>query len=271
MENCPAYAEARFSNLASVLDAIPHYNIKFECTMTKIFSFFPSVAATMLVGMLSLALSHKVLADDREERNFDVQDFTEIYLKGPYAVTLSQGNSCSLRIEAPANAFDDIEVDVHGGLLSINWEGSKIKSSRNISIRIGFADLNKIRILGAVDMQCEDLLRLNNLKIEFEGAGNLELDLRAEKIISEIAGVGNFNLTGTTEYHKVEFSGVGKYDARDLISQYTYVESTGVGTVKVHASTKFIGEASGVGSVDYYGNPGEVTINATGIGSIDRH
>jgi hypothetical protein len=216
-------------------------------------------------------MSTTALAGEREERSYDIGYFTEIYLKGPYEVVLVQGNTCSLRIEAPQDAFDDIAVEVKGNKLWVEWLGSKIKSSKNIDLRIGVEQLGKLEILGAVDLKNEGVLHVENLKLEFEGAGNLELDLEAQKIISGIAGVGNFTLQGTTEYHKVEFSGVGKYDAHELLSQYTYVESTGVGTVKVHAARKFIGEASGVGSVDYYGDPEEVTIDATGIGSIDRH
>ena len=122
-----------------------------------------------------------------------------------------------------------------------------------------------------MDLQCDNRIRTSNLKLEFEGAGNVELEVEADKIISEIAGVGNFKIEGQTEYHKVEFDGIGSYEAKNLRSKYTIVESNGIGSVKVYASNKFKGEANGIGSVDYYGDPDDVSIDATGLGSVNRH
>jgi len=221
--------------------------------------------------ILLLLLANSLLADDKIEKTYDVDDFSRIFLRGPYEVHLRQSNDCSLTIRARASYMERLEVSSRGGELSIELDGKNFKKNKAIEVFINFKNLEKLEIEGAVDMVCENQIKTSNLKIEFEGAGNVELNVIADKIISEIAGVGNFEIEGETDYHKVEFDGIGSYDASDLRSKYTIVESNGIGSVKVYASLKFKGEATGIGSIDYYGDPDDVSVDATGLGSVNRH
>jgi hypothetical protein len=222
------------------------------------------IALTLFFTKLSYAAADKI------ERQFDVRDFTEIYLKGPYEVHLHQSSECGLRIIADQEFFDRLEVASSLGKLSIELEGKNYKNRRSIEVYIHFKDLQKLQIVGAVDLNCENTIQVANLKLEFEGAGNVELNVAVNKIISVISGVGNFQIKGEADYHKVEFSGIGKYEARNLLSKNTVVESNGIGSVSVFASEKFKGEANGIGSVNYYGDPDDVSINASGLGSVKR-
>lgn len=226
---------------------------------------------TLILTPFVLLFSNASFADDRIERDYDVEDFTNIYLKGPYEVHLRQSNKCSLTIIAKEDYFDRLEVDSDGDELVIDLEGKNYKKTKSIEVYIQFKDLDKIEITGAVDLTCENQIKTNNLKLEFEGAGNVELNISSDKIISEISGVGNFEIEGETDYHKVEFSGIGNYEAHNLRSKYTIVESNGIGSVKVYASNRFKGEATGIGSIEYYGDPDDVSIDASGLGSVSRH
>lgn len=216
-------------------------------------------------------ISASLFADDRIEKDYNIEDFTKIYLKGPYEVHLRQSGKCSLTIIAKEEYIDRLDVDSDGEELTIELDGKNYKKKRAIEVYVNFKDLERLEIQGAVDLTCENQIRTTNLKLEFEGAGNVELNISADKIISEISGVGNFEIEGEAEYHKVEFDGIGNYDAKDLISKYTIVESNGIGSVKVYASNRFKGEATGIGSIDYYGDPEDVSVDASGLGSVNRH
>lgn len=222
----------------------------------------------LLVILLSI---NNAFADEKIEKNYNLDDFTRIYLRGPYEVHLRQANECGLTILAKEAYHDRLEVSSSGGELSIELDGKNYKKTTAIEVYINFRELEKLEIEGAVDLQCENQIKTSNLKIEFEGAGNVELNVNTDKIIAEIAGVGNFEVEGETEYHKIEFDGIGSYDAKNLRSKYTIVESNGIGSVSVYASLKFKGEANGIGSVDYYGDPDDVSVDASGLGSVNRH
>ena len=223
-------------------------------------------------SLLFILISTSVtFADDKIEKTYHIDDFTRIYLKGPYEVHLRQSNSCELTVLAKEEYFDKLDVSSRGGELSIELDGKNFRKTHAIEVYIHFRDLEKLEIEGAVDLTCDNQIKTSNLKLEFEGAGNVELNVDADKIIAEIAGVGNFEIEGETDYHKVEFAGIGNYEAQDLRSKYTIVESNGIGSVKVYASNKFKGEANGIGSVEYFGDPDDVSIDATGLGSVSRH
>ena len=223
----------------------------------------------LVIGLM--LISSLTFADDKIEKKYNLDDFTSIYLRGPYEVHLRQTSQCGLTILAKESYFERLEVSSNGGELSIELDGKNFKTTKSIEVYINFKDLEKLEIEGAVDLVCENRITSNNLKLEFEGAGNVELNIKVSKLIAEIAGVGNFEIEGETDYHKVEFSGIGNYEAQDLLSKYTIVESNGIGSVKVYASNKFKGEANGIGSVEYFGDPDDVSVEATGLGSVSRH
>lgn len=229
----------------------------------NIYSQFLTLILTLVV--------FTVFAEDKIEKSYNVDDFDKIYLKGPYEVHLRQSDKCELTIIAKEDYFNKLEVNSRGGTLEIELDGKNYKTNRSIEVYIKFRDLEKLEIEGAVDLICENQIKTSNLKLEFEGAGNVELNIDADKIIADISGVGNFEIEGNVDYHKVNFSGIGNYEAQHLHSKYTIVESNGIGSVKVYASNKFRGEANGIGSVDYYGDPEDVSIDATGLGSVSRH
>ncbi len=224
---------------------------------------------TLIIAFMMISIF--TFADDKIEKKYNLDDFTSIYLKGPYEVHLRQTNQCGLTVLAKESYFEKLDVSSNGGELSIELDGKNFKNTKSIEVYINFKDLEKLEIEGAVDLVCENQIKSNNLKLEFEGAGNVELNIKVSKLIAEIAGVGNFEIEGETDYHKVEFSGIGNYEAQDLLSKYTIVESNGIGSVKVYASNKFKGEANGIGSVEYFGDPDDVSVEATGLGSVSRH
>ncbi len=180
---------------------------------------------TQTLTFVFIILASLAFADDKVEKTYILDDFTRIYLRGPYEVHLRQSDKCGLTILAKKEYFDQLEVSSTGGELEIELDGKSFNKARAIEVYIQFRDLEKLEIDGAIDLQCENQIVTDNLKLEFEGAGNVELNVRVSKIIANISGVGNFEIEGETDYHKVEFSGIGNYDAQDLKSKYTIVES----------------------------------------------
>jgi hypothetical protein len=225
----------------------------------------------LLLLIIISATATIALADDSFEKKYTVKPFTELYLKGPYEIHLRQSDTNSLRIVTTSNYFEKLEVKSEAGRLEIILEGKNLRNTKAIEVWINVKRLEKLEIEGAVDLECENQLVTDNMKLEFDGAGDVDLDIKASKLIAEISGVGDFTIEGETDYHKVSFDGIGSYDASGLRSKYTLVNSHGIGSVKVYASSSFKGQASGIGSVEYYGDPAEVDVDASGLGSVTRH
>jgi len=224
----------------------------------------------IILGLAYIVYSFTGIKNDGEQirKTYQVSYFNEIEFVGPYSIELLQGNEGHLEIRASEYIHEKLEVDVRNNKLTIRIDDKRFTKKNSIKVYLAVEDLNRLIITGAVNLETENVIHTDDLKIEFEGAGQVNLDIEADRVISEIDGVGSFWLQGRAKYHKVEFSGVGSYDARNLICESTSVESDGVGSVEVHASDRFIGRASGVGSVKYFGHPKDVSVDANGIGKV---
>ncbi len=245
------------------------YTVKNNVKVTVNHNPGPIIFFLTLLALVNISIS--AAGKEKISRIYHLSPFSKIYLKGPFEVVIMPDSVCSMKVSAPENAFDLIDISSSGGLLSVEIEDKFFKKPKVIHLEIHIPTLRRLEIEGAVDLETAGTLHTDNLKISFEGAGHMDMDVKASKIISIIEGVGEFNVHGQTEYHKVEFSGVGSYDASELLSKYTLVESYGIGSVKVYASHEIRGEVSGVGSVDYYGDPDISDIEASGVGSVRRH
>jgi len=202
-------------------------------------------------------------------KNYSVSKFTELDIWGPYKITFVQSNDHFLKIYADDDVLENINVEQNGEKLTIQHSKKKnINNKNSIEMVIGFSDLKLIQINGAVNLDNDDKLVFSNLKVFFDGAGEVNLNMQCDKLIADINGVGGFHLRGSANYHKLDFSGVGEYDASEFKAKYTSVSSNGIGNVKVYASEKLIVDVSGIGSLEYYGSPKEKDINASGIGSV---
>jgi hypothetical protein len=218
---------------------------------------------------LAIGLCAQAVANDPFVKTYELEPFHSIEIDGPMDVRLVPGQSHSVVVEGDERLLEHVDITVEDGVLALDVD-RPWRNRDKVKVVVHFVAMSHLSMEGTGDLSCEGFINAKNLKLEFEGTGSAALNVHADKLISDIEGVGNYTITGSTTYHKVSFEGVGKYDASALISDYTMVQSEGVGSVKIHAAKKLIGRASGVGSVDYWGDPAVVEMNAEGIGSINR-
>ena len=230
--------------------------------MKKLLTAIPLFAVLFVVNVSC--------AGDRTERIIKLDEFSQIYLKGPFKVILIQSSDHSVRLIGPDDVIDNINVESHNNQLEVDYKFKKWRTKNEIELYISFKKLDYLQIEGVANLSTNQQIKTDNIKLVFDGVGKIRLDVQATKIISEISGVGDFNIEGETDYHKVTFDGIGSYSAINLISKYTTAESNGIGSVKVYASNSFKGQANGIGSIEYYGDPEDVNVKASGIGSINR-
>lgn len=81
----------------------------------------------------------------------------------------------------------------------------------------------------------------------------------------------NYNWIGTkVDDLKIRVSGAGDADTRKLKAKHVDISVSGAGDAEVFASKSIRARVSGVGSIDYYGDPEENETRVSGIGSIKR-
>jgi hypothetical protein len=231
----------------------------------------PLLAAVAVVAYASPAGSE----ESQETRA--VAGFRRIEINGQVNVTLVQGTTEGVTIDAPAAALSRIRTEVHGQTLVVDVTGSGSiwqwfsgrGAGRTPHITIHLRDVERIEAAGAVTVDA-DTLRSNSLALDLAGACTLKLaDLQAASLRLDGSGAIKIDIGGKVARQKVDLSGASSYQAERLLSEEAVVDVSGAGKAVVNASNSLAVEISGAGKVEYLGDP-QLKQSISGFGKVTR-
>ena len=206
-----------------------------------------------------------------------VAGFSRIEVEGQADITLRQGTTEALTLEATAQGLKQILTEVRGRTLRISLGGQSHwwqwtpggSATRTPRITIDLIQLERIEAAGAVNIVA-DSLKVSELRLDFAGACKLKIgDLQATRLRLDGAGAIKAEIAGKVAEQSIDLSGAGSYLAVDLISDNVAVLVSGAGKAIVNAKTLLKADISGAGLVEYTGNP-RLEQEVSGIGKIRR-
>ncbi len=207
--------------------------------------------------------------DDWSSRDYQIGNFSQIYLHGGYKVFLQQGNKPALTVKTNnSDIFDKLEVKNQGDELRLVMKDDFITYKR-IRLYITFTDLEVIEVEGGLKLDSDGYLDLEDLLLYVEGGANVDLQMKAKNV--KVVGQGGIlvDLQGVANSLSVKLSGAGHVDADELKTEAADIEIEGVGTASVYATDRLNAQIEGVGKVSYKGDP-KVTQNIEGLGAVSR-
>jgi hypothetical protein len=228
-----------------------------------------SALLACLLAACSLNLiqgSGNIVSEDRSVSGFDA-----VVLTASGNLSLSQGETEALTLEADDNLLPYLKSEVQGGTLTIrfdrdNWD-QIYRPSQPIQYHLTVKDLSRLEISGSVDVTAPEL-NVDQLEVTVSGSGDLRIDqLQANKLVYVISGSGNADLAGQAAEQDITISGSGNYHAGDLASQTVRIGISGSGSATLWAQAALDAGISGSGSIDYYGGAA-VSADTSGSGSI---
>lgn len=179
----------------------------------------------------------------------NVGDFQKIDVGGAFTVNVKVGVSPSVKIQAEENLIPLIKTTVRGDKLIIDTK-KNISPRKEIVIDVTTNYLESIECSGANDLNVYGISS-DNFNVELSGAGSVDLQGDAKVVHAELSGAGNIN-------------------AENLKASHVYISVSGAASARVYARDYLDASVSGVGSIDYYGDPEDVSTNVSGVGSITR-
>lgn len=203
----------------------------------------------------------------RETEVYEVDDFDRIDISGFFDVVLERGPEPLVTITADENLFEFIRVRSLGGELEISSEKT-LMSEDGIRIIVVYSQLEEIISSGASNIVAEEAIATERLRLMVSGAGKTELNVECEEVDVDMSGAGLIHLSGQTEDLTVYMSGAGSLEAFELQSIDCELSISGVGTAYVNVEGDLDASVSGVGGVEYIGNPKHITQDVSGVGSI---
>ncbi len=203
-----------------------------------------------------------MMKETRQVKPFNVinfRDFGTLYLK--------QGETESLTIEADQELLSKLISEVRGDTLVLGIEDDwlnrigKVISSvinnneHNVIYHLTFVDLSQIKVSGKCTLKC-DLLNAKALSLKVSGLGILNINaLDCNSLEASISGRGDFSLAGHADHQNIRISGSADYNASDLQSTSARIVISGQGNATVRVKDELDITISGLGQVNYYGQP----------------
>lgn len=182
-----------------------------------------------------------------EERTVSTFDSLDVNYAGSIEVRSQEKQS--VEISGDDNIIPFITTEVKNGTLYI--QSSKGYSPRqNLKIRISTPNIKRFIL---------------------DGVGEAKLsNIKNDRIEIDIHGVGSFRASGETKDANIKLSGVGNINAKNLRAVNAIVNSDAVGTIDLYVTGQLDVNTSGIGEVNYYGNPKIVNKQMEGIGKINQ-
>ena len=183
-----------------------------------------------------------------ETRSLDLDTFVAVEMGGSFDVTITFGDEQKVEATLDDNLFANLEAEVSGRKLELGWD-EDCEPSNDCEIRITMVELKGFELNGAGDVAIKGFAG-DHLEIDLRGAGDVEID-------------------GEVGQLTVSLLGVGDVEARDLKAEHVKVVLAGVGDCEVYAAKSIEAKLTGVGDLDYWGDPEHRETKVSGIGDID--
>jgi hypothetical protein len=216
-----------------------------------------SVAATLMAVVLLLTAGNAAAfsfgkdtiegSGDMETRELDLKEFQKIDVGGAFDLEITLGDEQKVTMTIDDNLWDNLEAEVHGNTLEIDWDKS-CQPDSDCTVVIVVRELKGMDIHGAADVEIEGY-HGDSFSFDVSGAAELEMD-------------------GEVDELDINVSGAGDIDTRDLMAKSVEISVSGAGEAKVYASESFEGRVSGVGNIHYWGDPEHQKTKVSGLGNI---
>ena len=231
------------------------------------------LALLLVTGTAYIVAAPKATAQQRTEDRH-LSGFHAVDVGGPFDVRITQGNTESVRVEAPDEVMSHITTEVDNGVLKIynkrneNFHFGDLFRHKKILVYVTIKDVNSIVVSGSGDVDFRDGLRADKMSLRVSGSGDVNGQLEAKSVETSISGSGDIRISGHAETSAVRVSGSGDYSGRGLITQNTDVHVSGSGDASIYATERVNASVSGSGDISYGGHPKNVMKSKSGSGDI---
>jgi hypothetical protein len=201
-----------------------------------------------------------------EERS--VPEFEDLRNEGDTEVILQPGDG-PLRVQADSNLIPLVKTEVRRKTLSVQLE-ERVLTSKSLKVFVPIGKLFSIRNEGSGTVRSGDRIRWNDLTVENDGSGDIDLHLSAESLTYRGNGSGDARFEGKAEQFSIENHGSGDVMAAELQARKVDCRSNGSGDVHLDAMVELKIETVGSGDVLYDRAPPNIRVESSGPGEVEK-
>nr|MDQ2721667.1 DUF2807 domain-containing protein [Bacteroidota bacterium] len=179
----------------------------------------------------------------------------------------------ALAVSASQDKFrDNIKTEINNGVLDISYSGGSLRYNerRNLLVYISFKTLESIEASGACDLNINETLKANSVKIKLSGACQMRGAVAITNLQLGMSGASTLKINGTVQNLKIDASGASDAKNYDLIVDNCVADISGASDIRLSINKSVSAKASGASSLYYKGNPDRKKISTSGASSVSQ-
>jgi hypothetical protein len=239
------------------------------------------VFAVAMMALVASCANIKFRVGDKAvaEEQRELTGFERIEQFGSLDVRYRQGDTFSVRVEAPKDVVKDVETIVRGNCLVVRMKGEGsvvnfgIADSDGVTVYVTSPDFLGIELRGSGDFVCEGLLDTDNLDIWLKGSGDITFnDVICDRANIQQVGSGDVKVRQlTAQQTDVELVGSGDMEVTQRQVAQTRIELKGSGDIKMKCRQcgSVISRLIGSGDITLNGDVASLGSSTRGSGDIN--
>jgi hypothetical protein len=174
------------------------------------------------------------------EETRDISGFTGVHVSSGIDVYLSQGDEFEVVVEADENLQDVILTEVNGNMLVVKTDHVSIRSAKSKIVHVTLPELEELKISSAGDCVGQNPFSCGDLRLSISSAGDLSLEVDADRIDLDISSSGDARLAGSADEFNVRLSSAGDLNAFDLVAAKVDVDVSSAGNIYYRGDARVI-------------------------------
>jgi len=228
----------------------------------------------LIVAALCMTCMVFIVYGEKQERKLPA--FTEISLRVPAKLYLTQGSDQKVVVDASSGDLEEIITEIRDRALVIRFPAQnylwKPSSHDKITIWVTIPEISGLSLSGAGDIIAEKSVTSLIVDLNVSGSGSINIgNLVSDRVKSSISGSGDIILKG--EKPASEFigsiAGSGNIKAGDFEAGEVKISIAGSGNCTIRSNGKIKARIAGSGNIYYAGNP-DIDSSIAGSGVVSE-
>jgi hypothetical protein len=188
-------------------------------------------------------------------RTFDLKDFTEVDVSGPFEVAIDQGEKFDVTVTSDDNLQEFIVVEKTARKLAIHIQsGQTLRPKAAMKAKVTMPVVEAVDLEGACIGSLNGFKKLKSLKVVVQGASKVGGDVQSETLTLEANGASEIKLAGKVHDCAASAQGASRLQLGDLTAEDLTVNLNGASNAVVHAEETLDFDLNGASHLDYKGD-----------------
>ncbi len=216
-----------------------------------------AVSAFLLFSIATIA--QKKVINDPNAQVRTVTGFHGIRVSNGIHLYLSQGNEETVAVSASDTEFRDrIKTEVVNGILKIYYdnEGRKWKDDwdkKKLKAYVSFKQIDELKGNSGVQVDVDGSIKAGELVMDFSSGAVFNGNIQVSKLNMQQNSGSEVNISGSAGTCKIDISSGGTFKGYDLQTDFSDVDISSGGSVRITVNKELSASASSGGEVHYKG------------------